>query len=90
MKLTIESTKEIATINGKVPARLWKGRTESGVECILFVTRILVPVHSGIGPAFSKPQDQAEFERELKEDPQAELIIGGYELRGPIDIRLII
>ena len=88
MKITIESTAEIADVNG-VPARVWKGRSAGGVECLLFVTRIAVPERSGIGPEFG-PQDTAEFDRELREEAHTELMTGGYELRGPISLRLII
>jgi hypothetical protein len=56
MKLTITSTSKIVHING-VPASLWEGKTESGVEVICFVTRVAVRFD----------QDQSDFERELTE-----------------------
>jgi tRNA U38,U39,U40 pseudouridine synthase TruA len=56
VKLTIESTNELTRIDG-VNARVWKGRTDGGVECICFVHRIAV--HNS--------KDQSQFERELKE-----------------------
>lgn len=92
MKATIESTKVIANIhiNGTiVPARCWRGVTEGGTTFVAYVTRIMVPESSGIGPAFPK-QDMADFDRELKETPGTELTVGGYALQGPIDLRLII
>ncbi len=59
MKIQIESTSNLTTMDG-VPVRHWKGRTESGIECDVFVHRI----------AGHKGQDSAQFESELKEmDP---------------------
>ena len=56
MKITIESTSKITELNG-VPARVWEGKTESGIPVICFVTRIAVDKH----------QDCSQFERELQE-----------------------
>lgn len=56
MKITIESTDQITTLDG-VPCRVWKGATEAGVECVVFVHRLAV----------HKDQDAAQFERELAE-----------------------
>lgn len=56
MKLTIESTDQITTLDG-VPARVWKGVTEAGVECVVFVHRIAV----------HRAADNDQFARELKE-----------------------
>lgn len=42
MKATIESTGTIADVNG-IPARVWNGRTEGGVEFLAFITRVAVP-----------------------------------------------
>lgn len=41
MKILIESTDEIGTING-VQCRKWLGKTEAGVPCLVFVPRIAV------------------------------------------------
>lgn len=41
MKITIESTSHITEVNG-VPARVWQGRTESGVDIICFITRVAI------------------------------------------------
>jgi hypothetical protein len=41
MKIQIESTEKIVTIND-VPARVWEGTTEGGVPVICFITRIAV------------------------------------------------
>ncbi|NJM09417.1 MAG: hypothetical protein HC883_00505 [Bdellovibrionaceae bacterium] len=56
MKITIESTSEIIQVNG-VPARVWEGKTESGIDVFCLVTRI----------GIDKDADATEFERELKE-----------------------
>lgn len=54
MKVTIESTSKIVNLDG-VPARIWEGKTESGIEIFCFVTRIGVEIDV----------DPSEFEREL-------------------------
>jgi hypothetical protein len=56
MKLTIESTNRLVTING-VPTRVWEGTSEGGVAVICLVTRIAV----------AKDADCAQFDRELLE-----------------------
>lgn len=54
MKLTIENTSQLLTIDG-APARVWEGRTESGIPVTAFITRVAVAVGC----------DATEFEREL-------------------------
>jgi hypothetical protein len=54
MKITIESTTKTVTVNG-VHARIWEGKTDSGIPIHCFVTRIAV-----------HPQNHSEFERELQ------------------------
>lgn len=56
MKVTLESTTLIATVNG-VPARIWEGHTESGIPVHAYITRIGVP----------KGQDESQFQAELQE-----------------------
>lgn len=56
MKITIESTTKIVSVNG-VPARIWEGCSESGIIVHCYVTRIAVP----------EGEDQEEFKRELQE-----------------------
>lgn len=55
MKILIESTDKLTTMDG-VPVRVWRGVTEGGAPCFVFVHRIGVPAD----------QDQAAFERDLK------------------------
>lgn len=66
MKITIESTTKIVHLNN-VPARVWEGKTESGIEVICFVTRIAV--------SKDKLANQSQFEKELMEQlpPSAEV-----------------
>ncbi|MFO1081911.1 MAG: hypothetical protein U1E23_14930 [Reyranellaceae bacterium] len=63
MKMTIESTKQIVTIEtregGRVPARVWLGVTDGGVECQLLIAQIAV----------HREADNSAFERELDERP---------------------
>lgn len=56
MRIQIESTKEITTLDG-VPCRVWRGTTERGIDCFVFVHRVAV----------HKADDGAEFEAELVE-----------------------
>jgi hypothetical protein len=67
VKVTIESTSKIVKING-ADARLWEGKTESGIPVHFFVTRIAVPVEG---------YDHSQFEAELKEckQPEEDLVI---------------
>jgi len=55
VKLTIESTTRVISVNG-VPARVWEGTSEAGVPVYLAVTRVSVP----------EGADQSEFTRELQ------------------------
>ncbi len=56
MKITLESTTKIVELNG-IPARIWEGKTESGIPVHSFITRIAV----------SNEHDQSQFDNELKE-----------------------
>jgi len=64
MKIEIESTTKTVTLNG-IPARIWEGKTASGILVHCYVTRI----------ALAKDADASEFERELQEHkpPSAEI-----------------
>ncbi len=55
MRLMIESTDNFRHIKG-APARRWKGITENGVVCDVWVRLIQIPVGS----------DLSEFERDLQ------------------------
>lgn len=55
MKIIIESTDKIVHINN-TPARIWTGKTESGIELHCFITRIAV----------NNKLDCTEFEKELQ------------------------
>jgi hypothetical protein len=60
MKITIESTSKIVELvqfGTNIPARVWEGKTESGILVQCLVTRI----------AALKTDDLSQFERELKE-----------------------
>ena len=56
MKITIENTSKIVELNG-VPARIWEGKTDSGIPVHCYVTRIAV----------RNGADHSQFERELQE-----------------------
>ena len=77
MKVTLHSTTKIIElhVDGQVvPARVWEGHTEKGVPCHAYITRI----------ACHKDEDNAEFERDLREcaDPSPAI--------DPIPLRLIL
>lgn len=62
MKVTIESTTKIVEVKNEetsqwVPARIWEGVTESGIQVRVFVTRITAP----------RTADLTQFEAELHE-----------------------
>lgn len=56
MKISIESTDKLTYVNS-IQVRVWKGKTERGVDCLLFVANVGV----------ERNQDHTEFERELTE-----------------------
>lgn len=58
MKITIEPTGKLTNFEGS-PVRVWNGKTESGIHCIVLVRSLAVADNA----------DQTEFERELKELP---------------------
>ena len=71
MKITIENTSEIVHIND-VPGRVWRGKTESGIEVHCIITRVAV----------LKTQDCSQFEKELQETPPpAVAVTGVFPLR---------
>jgi len=63
MRITIENTDQMVTVEtrdgGTVPARVWRGVTDRGVECQVLVIRIAV----------HRAADNTAFERELQELP---------------------
>jgi len=70
MKIKIESTRKIVHLNG-VPARIWEGKTESGIPVHCYITRIAV----------SHDQDASEFERELQEHRPPSVEVEAIPLR---------
>ena len=54
MEIIITSTKTLTTIDG-VPVRVWKGTTQGGINCYVFVHRLAV----------RPDQDSGEFDCEL-------------------------
>lgn len=56
MKITIESTSEIVSVNG-IDCRVWEGETASGIKLQALVPRIAV----------HKDQDASQFDAELQE-----------------------
>jgi hypothetical protein len=54
VRVTLQNTTKVVTVDG-VPARIWEGTTDSGIQVIAFVTRVAVAMDA----------DATEFEREL-------------------------
>lgn len=58
MKITLESTDQMATING-VPVRLWQGKSDQGIGVVCLITRVVPLAH--------EEADLAAFNRDLLE-----------------------
>ena len=52
MKITVENTSKIVTLNG-VPARIWEGFTESGIECHCYITRIAIDKDDAVAQGYT-------------------------------------
>jgi hypothetical protein len=64
VRISLESTSRIVELNG-VRARVWQGKTASGIPVAAFITSIVV----------ERTEDTAAFDRELLEhaEPRADL-----------------
>ena len=74
MKVQLESTTklvELDTGNGRVPARIWEGRTASGIPVHAYVTRIAV----------HESEDASQFEAELKEQRKPSAAVEAIPMR---------
>lgn len=74
MKINLESTAKIVTltVNGiGVPARIWEGKTDSGIPVHCYVTRIAV----------DRNEDCSQFERELQEHRAPSVDVGAIPAR---------
>ena len=70
MKITIESTTKIVTLDG-VACRIWEGETEHGVKIHCFIPRV----------AAEPSQDLRQFEAELQEQRPPSFEIEAIPLR---------
>lgn len=70
MKIEIENTDKIVELSG-VPARVWEGKTASGISVHCFVTRISPQQNDNI----------EQFERELQETRAPSPEVQAYPLR---------
>ena len=61
MKITLEPTATIDTIDGKIPARIWEGQTDTGIPVKVWVPTIQPQTHD--------PKLLAEFDAALKAMP---------------------
>jgi len=62
MKITMEATDRFTRVDN-LECRVWKGKTDGGVECTVYVVRIQVPV-----------DQTAQFDRELIEQPPRSIV----------------
>jgi len=60
MKLILEQTDKIVTVNG-VPARVWEGVTGNGVEVSALITRIAAHKNSDCSQLESELTEQTAF-----------------------------
>ena len=60
MRMQIESTEEVGELvtddGARIPCRIWRGTTERGTACLLFISRIAID-----------EKERAEFEAELRD-----------------------
>jgi hypothetical protein len=70
MKITIESTDKVVKLNG-VPARVWEGKTSTGIPMHCFITRVAV----------AAVEDTSVFEQELQEHAAPSPAIDFYPAR---------
>jgi len=70
MKITIQNTTKLVEVNG-VPARVWEGKTDSGIAVQCLVTRIAAP----------KTDNLAQFEAELKEQAPPSAEVAAFPMR---------
>lgn len=70
MEITLTQTSLIVDVNG-VPARIWEGRTASGIAVHAYITRIAV----------LKEDDNTQFKEELQECQPPSSDLQGIPLR---------
>ena len=75
MKITVEATSTIDTIDGKIQARIWSGTTESGVPVKVWI--------AAIQPQTDDETALAQFGQDLREVP------GNRQLTS-FDIRMVL
>lgn len=66
MKIQIKSTEKIVHLND-VPARIWEGKTESGIKVHAYITRIAID---------KDEPNHEQFQKELQQHspPSAEVV----------------
>jgi hypothetical protein len=72
--LTIEPTSrivDIVTEQGTIPARVWQGKTDSGIEVAVLVTRV----------ATHRDNDMTEFDRTLLPQPPGAVAVEAFPNR---------
>ena len=72
MKITVEATATIDTLQGKIPARIWQGQTDTGVPVKVWIAVIEPQTHD--------PVLTAQFEQELKKVPVKRELVS-FDLR---------
>ncbi len=59
MEILLRSTNEIVELKGGITARVWEGKTKSGIMVNCLITSVAV----------AREEDCSEFDRELVEKP---------------------
>lgn len=70
MRINLESTTKTVYLNG-VPARIWEGKTDSGIPVHAYITRVAV----------EEGQDQSRFEQELQSHRAPSTAVQAISLR---------
>jgi hypothetical protein len=77
MKITVENTSTVDTIQGQTKARIWKGTTDSGIPVVVWI--------SVIQPQMERDDERhAQFVKELQEIPDAKRQVAYYDITGII------
>jgi len=73
MQIQLESTTKVVELNG-VQARVWEGRTASGINVHCFITRLAVSIDED-------PSVHEHFTQELQECKQPSKDVEAYPLK---------
>lgn len=67
MTITLQNTTKVVMLDG-IPARIWEGRTASGIEVHAFIVRVAAPAEA----------DTSQFEAELESTAPPSEAVAAY------------